>query len=141
MNNIEHWIEPIQNVESYLANLRYALDHNAYIELQLERRVDANRNPEFTNSYTLQDLFANENPITAIRRELYTLSLKNYSSTCKDIRFPAKGNMWEFGKEYSGKDVYIKIRVNLLDEFGCPKVFTMSFHYAETTINFPYKGV
>lgn len=39
--------------------------------------------------------------------------------------------MREFGKVYDGKgDVYIKVRVELLSEYGNHTTFVMSFHYA-----------
>ena len=51
--------------------------------------------------------------------------------------------MREFGKVYEGnKDVYIKIRVELLSDFGDHTIFVMSFHYAEKSFTedmFPYK--
>ena len=51
--------------------------------------------------------------------------------------------MREFGKVYNGKgDVYIKIRVELLSEYGNHSTFVMSFHYAKipfTPEMFPYK--
>ena len=62
--------------------------------------------------------------------------------TVKDLRFPKKSEMREFGKVYNGNgDVYIKIRVELLSEYGNHTTFVMSFHYAEipfTPEMFPY---
>ena len=61
----------------------------------------------------------------------------------QDLRFPKRSEMREFGKVYNGKgDVYIKIRVELLSEYGNHTTFIMSFHYAEipfTPQMFPYK--
>ena len=51
--------------------------------------------------------------------------------------------MREFGKVYNETDdVYIKIRVELLGQFGNPITFVMSFHFAEKAFMpemFPYK--
>ena len=51
--------------------------------------------------------------------------------------------MREFGKVYDNKnDVYIKIRVELLDMYGTATTFVMSFHFAErpfTAEMFPYR--
>lgn len=51
--------------------------------------------------------------------------------------------MREFGKVYKGtEEVYIKIRVELLDVDGRKTTFVMSFHFAEkafTSEMFPYK--
>ena len=63
--------------------------------------------------------------------------------TVKDLRFPKRSEMREFGKVYSGKgDVYIKIRVELLGTYGNTITFVMSFHFAEKPFTpdlFPYK--
>ena len=132
MTDIRTRIESELEVNSYLQDLRYALIHNAKITFQAERLVDQNRNPKYTNKFTVTDLFPDENPVTAIKRELQTLTVEEYMQTVKDLRFPKRSEMREFGKVYDGKgDVYIKIRVELLSEFGNHTTFVMSFHYAE----------
>ena len=77
------------------------------------------------------------------QRELLTLSVEEYMQTVKDLRFPNRSEMREFGKVYNGtEDVYIKIRVELLGLDGNTTTFVMSFHFAEkpfTTDMFPYK--
>ena len=136
-------IESELEVNTYLQNLRYALEHNAKIDFQAERIVDQNRNVRYTNKYTVADLFPNENPVVALKRELKTLTIEEYMQTVKDTRFPKRSEMREFGKIYAGKgDVYIKIRVELLSGFGNHTTFVMSFHYAEipfTPAMFPYR--
>lgn len=63
--------------------------------------------------------------------------------TVKDIHFPKRSEMREFGKKYNGNDdVYIKIRVELLGQYGNTTTFVMSFHFAERDFipgMFPYK--
>ncbi len=63
--------------------------------------------------------------------------------TVKDIRFPKRAEMREFGKVYNGdEDVYIKIRVEFLGLYGTTTTFVMSFHLAErpfTPAMFPYR--
>lgn len=97
----------------------------------------------YTNKFTVADLFPNENPVVALKRELKTLTVEEYMQTVKDTRFPNRSEMREFGKIYAGKgDVYIKIRVELLSGFGNHTTFVMSFHYAEipfTSAMFPYR--
>lgn len=136
-------IESQLEVRSYLHNLRYALEHNAKITFQVERLVDKNRDQQYTNSFTVADLFPDENPVIALKRELQTLTVEEYMRTVKDLRFSKRSEMREFGKIYDGKgDVYIKIRMELLSEFGNHTIFVMSFHYAEipfTPDMFPYK--
>ena len=71
--------------------------------------------------------------------------MEDYIRTVKDIRFPNRSEMREFGKEYNGsEDVYIKIRVELLGEYGNTTMFVMSFHFAEKPFEmkmFPYKTI
>ena len=112
---------------------------------QATRKIDGNRDERFSNQYTVAHLFPNEDPQIALRRELLTLTTKDYLRTVKDVRFPKKSEMREFGKVYNGKDeIYIKIRVELLDltGFGQHTAFVMSFHYAVTPFSrerFPYR--
>lgn len=141
-NNKER-IESEAEVKAYIKNLKYAIDTDAEISIQYERQVDNKRNEKYTNKYTLLALFPDENPIDALKRELKTLTVEEYIKTVKDIRFPQKKEMREFGKVYNGKDeIYIKIRVELLNNLGNTTTFVMSFHFAEKPFAsevFPYK--
>ena len=132
-------IESLQEVETYLSQMRYALDHGAAINIQYDRRVDNTRDIIYTNRFTLTDLFPNEDPVNALKRELRSLTVKSYLRTVPDINHPERSDMREFGKVYDGKgDVYIKIRVELLP-MDC--VFVMSCHYATIPFSqsiFPY---
>lgn len=145
MSSGTYRIESELEVKTYLDRLNYALDNGASIQVQIERKVDDNRNIKYTNKYTLANLFPNENPADALRRELRTLTVSDYLRTVKDTRFPARSEMREFGKVYNGTDeVYIKIRVELLDPVHTWKktAFVMSFHFAEKLFEqelFPYK--
>ena len=143
MGSRERRIESELEVRSYLSNLRYALDKGASVTFQEERHVDQKRDSRYTNRFTVADLFPDENPVDALKRELRTLTVQEYIQTVKDLRFPRKSDMREFGKVYDGKgDVYIKIRVELLSENGKHTTFVMSFHYATipfTPEMFPYR--
>lgn len=120
------------------------LPKGAKITFQEVRNVDHNREEIYTNRYTVGYLFPNENPEDALRRELKTLTPGDYLRTVKDTRFPKRSEMREFGKIYNASDeIYIKIRVELLDGlgFGGHTTFVMSFHFAERPFaeeNFPY---
>lgn len=139
-------IETKFEVDSYLANLRHSLDNGAKITFQIERQVDDRRDAKFTNRYTVAELFPDENPTEALKRELKTLTVENYMRTVKDTRCPKKSEMREFGKVYDGHgDVYIKIRVELFskENNGNHHTFVMSFHFAEKPFgenDFPYKN-
>lgn len=138
-------IESEEEISAYLGRLRYALDAGAKLVFQATRRVDQNREEKYTNQYTVAYLFPNEDPQRALRRELKALTTRDYLRTVKDIRFPNKSEMREFGKIYHGsEEIYIKIRVELLDrsEGGMHTTFVMSFHYAIKPFDqeiFPYR--
>lgn len=136
-------IESEIEVKSYIQDLKYALNNGAKIDFQVRRLVDQKRDEKYTNQYTIDKLFPDENPVDALRRELLTLSAEDYIKTVKDFRFPKRSEMREFGKVYNGTDeVYIKIRVELLGIYGNTTTFVMSFHFAErrfTQEMFPYR--
>ena len=137
-------IESELEVKAYLQNLKYALDNGAEVTFQSRRLVDKNRDKRFTNEYTVSKLFNNEDVIEALIRELKTLSVEEYIRTIRDIRFPNKSEMREFGKVYNGtEDVYIKIRVEVMGLNGKATTFIMSFHFAENHFEdgmFPYRN-
>lgn len=142
-DNINSRIESEAEVKAYIQNLRYALNNGAKIEFQARRLVDAHREEKYTNQYTVNTLFPDQNPVDALKRELLSLTVENYMKTVKDTRFPNRSEMREFGKVYNGNsDVYIKIRVELLGIYGNVTTFVMSFHFAERAFTpdmFPYK--
>lgn len=136
-------IESELEIKSYIQNLRFALNNGAKIDFQAKRFVDEKRDEKYTNQYTVNRLFPDENPVDALKRELLTVTVEDYMQTVKDIRFPQRSEMREFGKVYNGtEDVYIKIRVELLGPYGNTTTFVMSFHFAEKAFTpemFPYK--
>lgn len=136
-------IESEIEVKAYIQDLKFALNNGAKIDFQAKRLVDEKRDEKYTNQYTVNKLFSDENPVDALKRELLTLSVEDYMQTVKDIRFPKRNEMREFGKVYNGTDdVYIKIRVELLGMYGNTTTFVMSFHFAEKAFTpemFPYK--
>ncbi|MBR1684719.1 MAG: hypothetical protein IJ708_06235 [Clostridia bacterium] len=136
-------IESELDVCAYLQDLKYALEHGATLTFQEDRQVDQRRNQRYTNRFTVADLFPDESPVTALKRELQKLTIEEYMQTVKDLRFPKRSEMREFEKVYEGKgDVYIKVRVELLSAYGNHTTFVMSFHYATipfTPEMFPYR--
>ena len=136
-------IESELEVKAYIQDLKFALNNGAQIDFQAKRLVDEKRDEKYTNQYTVNKLFPDENPVDALKRELLTLSVEDYMQTVKDTRFPKRSEMREFGKVYNGtEDVYIKIRVGLLGLYGNTTTFVMSFHFAEKAFTpemFPYK--
>ncbi len=142
-NEIKTRIESELEVRAYIQDLKYALNNGAKINFQAKRLIDEYRDEKYTNQYTVDTLFPDENPVDALKRELLTLSVEDYMRTVKDLRFPKRSEMREFGKVYNGKDdVYIKIRVELLGSYGHMTTFIMSFHFAEKSFSpemFPYR--
>lgn len=135
-------IESRDEINAFIQNLNYAIDSGAELYFQKERRIDKTRPIKFTNSYTIEKLFPNEQPTDVLKRELKSLTVEDYIMTIKDVRFPNKSEMRVFGKEYDGEDVYIKIRVEVLDVNGKTTTYVMSFHFAEKTFReeeFPYR--
>ena len=136
-------IESETEIKAYIQDLRYAINNGARIQFQVRRIVDENRAERYTNQYTVRTLFPDEDPVYALKRELLSLTIEDYMRTVKDLRFPNRSDMREFGKVYNGIDeVYIKIRVELLGTHGEATTFIMSFHFAErafTSMMFPYR--
>ena len=136
-------IESELEVKAYIQDLKFSLNNGAQIDFQVKRVVDEKRDEKYTNQYTVNRLFPDENPVDALKRELLTLSVEDYMRTVKDTRFPKRSEMREFGKVYNGtEDVYIKVRVELLGLYGNTTTFVMSFHFAEKAFTpemFPYK--
>jgi hypothetical protein len=139
-------IENKVDVIAYLDNLQYALrDDQTRITFQQERRVDESRSLKHTNRYTMLTLFPDEDEVGVLKRELHNLKVEEYVETVKDKRFKNRSEMRVFARQYADEDVYIKIRVELLDVVfasGGHTVFVMSFHFAEekfTKDDFPHR--
>ena len=126
-------IENRLQVDAYLAQLKYALEHDCKLSFQEDRDVDKRRDIHYTNRFTIADLFPDEDPVEVLKRELKKLRPEHYLRTVMDSRFPKRSEMREFGMVYNGtSEVYIKIRVELLNKVysGGHTTFVMSFHYA-----------
>lgn len=137
-------IETEDEIKAYVARMKYALNTNAKITFQINRKVDEERDIKYTNRYTIAELFPDDNPKDVLRRELLALSVKDYQYTVKDDRYPKRSEMRVFGKTYNDDDVYIKIRVELMSTADCGEhsVFVMSFHFSEIPFSkddFPYR--
>lgn len=69
-----------------------------------------------------------------LKIELTKLTIREYIETVEDTRFPNRSEMRVLGKQYEEKDVYIKIRVELVSAAhasGNNYIFVMSFHFSE----------
>ena len=97
------------------------------INYQEERQIDLERSIQFSNSYTVAELFPDESPKYALKRELGNLKVTEYMETVKDIRFSKRADLWIFGKKFNSKDTYIKFRVEIVERNN---IFIMSFHFS-----------
>ena len=84
-------IESELEVKAYIQNLKFALNHGAKIEFQINRRVDEQREERYTNQYTVNALFPDENPVDALRRELMALTVENYMRTVRAVSYTHLG--------------------------------------------------
>jgi hypothetical protein len=142
----EKRIEAESEVTTFLGRLTYALQSGkANINFQRDRKVDENRDEKHTNRYTMLSLFPDEDEVAVLKRELSSLTDQDYIETVKDRRYKKRSEMRVFGKRYCDEDVYIKIRVELLNAIaagGDNYIFVMSFHFAEklfTDSTFPFR--
>ena len=84
----ESRIESEAEIKLYIQKLNYALDNGARLTFQERRLVDENREERYTNKYTVAELFPDEDPVVALKRELRKLTVEEYIKTAKDLRFP-----------------------------------------------------
>ncbi len=84
------------------------------------------------NAQALLDL-----EITPINREqvLKELQVTDYIEGPKKESLYRGADMWVFGKNIKGREVYIKITLGLVGA----KVICISFHIAEQTLKYPLK--
>ena len=127
-------------VETYLVRSKYAIEdkHSRFIIQEL-REVDKNRNIRYTNQYTVSQLFPDDNPVDVLKKEIASLTVRNYMHSLKDTRFKNRSDFYVFAKKYD-EYVYIKIRVELISQTGA-YIYVMSFHYSDKLIDdscFPY---
>lgn len=133
-------VESIEKVDTFISQLKYVIKNNGILEFQEVRKCDKHRNIKFSNKYTINKLFPDEDLVKAIKRELILLKHCDYLHTLKDIKFPNRSLLRVFAKKYSGEYVYIKIRAEVVHKF----VHIISFHFSSVGIKeneFTYKEV
>lgn len=60
-------IETESEVKTYLDRLKYAIDNGAKLTFQKVRIIDTQRDYKYTNDYTVNTLFPDENPVDALK--------------------------------------------------------------------------
>jgi hypothetical protein len=67
---------------------------------------------------------------------LQELTVADYcEGPVKDLDMP--GDLWVFGKELEGKEIYVKLKLARLGPLAIVRV--VSFHFAEKPLSYPYK--
>ena len=59
-------IESELEVKAYIQDLKFSLNNGAQIDFQVKRVVDEKRDEKYTNQYTVNRLFPDENPVDAL---------------------------------------------------------------------------
>lgn len=75
--------------------------------------------------------------ITSAMRDAVIRSLEpsDYVETVKSLMLSGNDDLWIFGKEYDGTQLYIKIAMGILNN----KTVCISFHLAEHPITYAFK--
>lgn len=123
-------VQSIAEVKDMLARLKYAIKSNPSFKIIVTRKSDEGKQLQYTNKYTLDNLFPNESPAEALRNELVTLSVEEYKETLTDDLYPEK-DLHVFIRQYDEQQVFIKIRAELLTSTGRSLLVVISFHFAE----------
>jgi hypothetical protein len=84
------------------------------------------------NQQTLLDL-----EITSRKRKevIDSIELRDYIDGPKEESLYKGAEMWVFGKQVKGRDIYIKITMGA----PCTSVICISFHTAERKLTYPFK--
>ena len=72
-------IETRFEVQTFIDQLKYALVvQKATLKFQRNRRVDDNRHIKYTNAYTVETLFPDDDILNTLKKVLLTLKVTNY---------------------------------------------------------------
>lgn len=78
-HNVNSRIESELEIDTYLARIKYCLESGGcQITVKKERKSEQDKDIKYTNKYTLGQLFPNENPVDAMKRELAHLTKRLY---------------------------------------------------------------
>ena len=132
MANENCFIEPKEDVESFIEKLHTILNSGNYELDILPKKKNEKKNDPFTTQNTLKTLGLIEDE--DIADEFLSLSVKDYIETMKDDK-PNKSDFRVFGKVIDNKEVYIKLKIKKDKD-----IFCVSFHFAKYPLKQrPYK--
>jgi hypothetical protein len=109
-------------IEAFLRDFKYKLDFWGLL-------LRSDRGKNFT---TITQL---EYSVEDVKKELRELEFRDYAEGPVEETLYGGADMWVFGKVIQSKEVYIKITMGQASS----KVLCISFHFAESSLNYPYK--
>lgn len=112
----------IEEVESFLQNFKLKLGLWGILI----------RNDRQKNAQTLADLELRQTDLINI---LSRLTSFDYSEGGLTDSFFGGAEMWVFGKQVKGQEIYIKITLGAFNS----QVICISFHFAEFPMNYPFR--
>lgn len=110
-----------EEIELFLKDFKYKLGFRGLL-IRLDRRK---------NVETLAEL---ELTIIKVKDILKGLEVKDYSQGPEEDILYKNQDMWIFGKQIKGKDVYIKITLGQPNS----EVICISFHFSERPMKLPF---
>jgi hypothetical protein len=72
-----------------------------------------------------------------LKEEVMTLSVENYCEGPEPNR-DRSGDVWIFGKQIAGKEIYVKLKIAQVGKFKIAKC--LSFHAANFPLCYPYRA-
>ncbi len=132
--NVNGYIEPQQEVNSFLTDLKHVLTfEDCHLDILYRKRDEDPLDPHTTEN-TLLDL---EYDTEDVKNELLSLTEKEYIETIVDDKDRNRPPFRVFGKLVKEKEVYIKVKIRDKTKH---KVFCVSFHYPRRPLKSgPYK--
>lgn len=116
-------ISPLPVVQIFLTELKTILISDKCELDILPKKKDEDSTDPFTTQNKMIDLGYDTDDV---KRELLTLTEKEYIETIVDSKDSTKPPFFVFGKKITQKDVYIKVKIR---DKSTNKVFCISFHY------------
>lgn len=122
-----------KSVKDFLEELFSIIDSNEFnpdrdFILIKSSKVDK----EYSTPYTMVDLDYDNDDVIDRLRELF---VADYSETLFDKDDEHPPLLFVFGKEISGKEIYIKLKIK---GEAKKRILCVSFHYAKHKMDFPY---
>lgn len=112
----------LNEVKKIIENKSFDIEKN--FEFKRKRFKDDPLDP-YNNNNTLLDL---DYDIQDVVNEVHSLKIQNFYNIMLDDKPDRQKPFYEFIKEINGKQVYIKLKINEVDN---QKILCVSFHYAK----------